>query len=164
MEEKQFQRDFLFSLEQRGIFACKIPDAIRSPQSRFIPIKPFDMFILNGGVFYALELKYFKVQKLKTKYSSFPLSKIRDNQLRNLRSVANNGGRGFVPVCCDISATDLGDSFICFFIPISDIKDNKGVMEFEQLSRYKYIKLRENKNGTKMKHRWNVDNIFEIME
>ena len=163
VDEKTFQNDFLISCQQANFYVKKIPDAVRSPQSRFIPQKPFDLFALNNGKFYALELKYLKVKKLKTKYSSFPLSKIRDVQLDNLRQIEQHGGKGFIVICTDISAVDTPEDAVAFFIPISEIKTNKGVMEFEELKKFRFI-TRRIRAEKELKHRWNVDNLFEIME
>ena len=163
MNEKTFQNDFLISCQQSNFYVRKIPDAVRSPQSRFIPQKPFDLFVLHDSRFYALELKYSKIIKLKTKYSSFSLSRIRDVQLTNLRQIEERGGRGFIVVCADVSETNMTESIVAFFIPIGDIKTNKGVLEFEELRKFKYITRRKTKKGKELKHVWEVERIFEIM-
>ena len=164
MDEKSFQLDFLKSCKKAGFYVKKIPDAIRSPQARFIPSKPYDLFAVHDGQFYAMELKYFRPKELKTKVSSFSLNRIRDNQLEELREVEKHGGKAFVVIVVDFSETNSLSSCLAYFIPIWTIPDNKGVFEFDYLDEFFRISRKKNKKREQLKHIWEVERIFEIMD
>ena len=61
---------------------------VRSQQSdvRFLPLKPYDIYAVSGGVFFAMELK------LKTRIGGFPFKDLKENQLNNLMEVTGSGG------------------------------------------------------------------------
>ena len=164
MREKEFQLDFLKSCKKAGFYVKKIPDAIRSPKVRFIPSKPYDLFAVHNGQFYAIELKYFRPKKLKTKVSSFSLNRIRDNQLEELREVEKYGGKAFVVIVVDFSETSFLSSCLAYFIPIWAIPDNKGVFEFDYFDEFHRINRKKTKGGKELKHGWEVERIFEIMD
>ena len=98
MRESYFHREWMESwLKQRpGSHVVKIPDMPRGPKSsaetRFNPIKPFDIYVMDDGVFYALELK------LHITFSAFPFKKVTENQINSLLEVEKNNGIGAVVI------------------------------------------------------------------
>lgn len=81
----QVRKDFI----DLGWFFHKLPDSIRSEATRFNPIKLFDAFVLNRGMFSAIEFKM-------VKGTSFPFSQVRDSQVQALLEIEKAGGVSYL--------------------------------------------------------------------
>jgi len=68
----------------------KIPDMPKSAQSRFIPHKPYDIFAVFGGKFYAMELK------LRTQLRAFSVAEVKESQLNKLAEAKRNGAYSYI--------------------------------------------------------------------
>jgi len=77
----QVRKDFL----TLGCFFHKLPDSIRSEETRFSPVKLFDAFVLKDGMFAAIEFKM-------VKGASFPFTQVRDVQVEALLNIEKAGG------------------------------------------------------------------------
>ena len=74
-----------------GAFYLKIPDAVRSAQTRFIPCKPFDIVFGHRRTgFVAIETKSHIVT------DAWPLDKVEPHQVDGLRGFIHAGGIGFI--------------------------------------------------------------------
>ena len=94
MRETHFQQEWHKSWVRHHPSAhmIKIPDMPRTSDTRFNPVKPYDFYCFDGGVFFAMELK------LQTHFGVFPFRAVTEGQLRNLLSVETNSGISLVVI------------------------------------------------------------------
>jgi len=81
----QMKKDF----DNLGWFFHKLPDSIRSAETRFNPVKLFDAFVLKNGMFAAIEFKM-------VKGPSFPFSQVRESQVGALLEIEKAKAPGFL--------------------------------------------------------------------
>lgn len=81
----QVRADFM----AMGWFFHKIPDTPSIKEVRFSPVKLFDAFVLNRGMFSAIEFKM-------VKGTSFPFSQVRDSQVQALLEIEKAGGVSYL--------------------------------------------------------------------
>ena len=100
-KEAQFLSVLKKSFEEIGVYSCKIPDTIPSPQHRFIKRKPFDMVCCMNGKFVAIEAKY--SENLKPIGEKELLRKNKegelvyeDSQMDHLLRINRGGGTSFI--------------------------------------------------------------------
>ena len=94
MRESYFQGEWIDSWRHHfsGCHIQKLPDAVKSAKSRFIPAKPYDIYALFQGRFYAMELK------LKTKLGGFSFEGVTEWQINNLLEAKENGALSYVVI------------------------------------------------------------------
>lgn len=90
MNEAQFQNELKKSFNSRGHFCEKIPDAVRSMGSRFIPTKPADLFGHVEGKAFLIECKQIK------KWRTWGMRDMRPSQIKGLTDFADTGGAAYV--------------------------------------------------------------------
>lgn len=91
MKEANFTTEVRKSLEELGVWSYKIPDAIRGPNTRFIPEKPFDVIASYKGIPIAIETKFMK------SWRPFGKEDFQKSQLKELTNFQKKGqGRSFV--------------------------------------------------------------------
>jgi len=83
-----------------GCHVVKIPDAIKSAASRFIPPKPYDIYVMVDHAFLAMELK------LKTRLGGFSFKEVTEWQVNNLLEAKNNGAISYVVINYRASVTE----------------------------------------------------------
>jgi len=70
----------------------KVPDSIRSAESRFIPPKPYDFYLFYKSQYIAMELK------LKNINRAISFNEVTEWQEENLKLVELNGGIGLIVI------------------------------------------------------------------
>lgn len=100
MKEKNFLTEYCRGLGMRNCWYYKIPDTPKfdGNMSRFTLQKPFDLIVLEKGLFIAVETKMCKSMSLG--YDS-----IQEHQVRNLLAVEESGGVGVLMVCFRVPET-----------------------------------------------------------
>jgi len=83
MRESNFASEIRKSCIEQGLYYYKIPDAYQ--EERFVPKKPFDIFLINNGTFFGIELKLVKQKRL-------PFNIIKEHQEKGLLSINKHKG------------------------------------------------------------------------
>ena len=105
MNESKFQQEIKNSLIDDGHWCFKIPDAIRSKETRFTPVKPYDLHATIDGLSIAIECKMLHDKPLErfnldmllsAKEKKFKLKYSEGNQYRSLLKNECAGGLSFV--------------------------------------------------------------------
>jgi len=94
MRESHFHQEWIDSWRYHfpECHIAKIPDTIKSAAARFMPLKPYDIYAVLCGKFYAMELK------LMTKLQGFSFGMVTEWQVNNLIEVAHNGATSYVVI------------------------------------------------------------------
>ena len=94
MRETQFHREWIASWRYffPSCHIIKIADTPYNPDTRFVPRKPYDLYAMLDGKFYAMELK------LRTKLDSLQFEAITQGQIWNLKEAKENGALAYVVI------------------------------------------------------------------
>ena len=94
MRESIFQNEWIASWRHfyPSCHIYKIPDAIKSSESRFLAKKPYDIDALFDGRAYKMELK------LQTKVGAFSFDSVTEWQIKNLKEAKDNGAVAVIAV------------------------------------------------------------------
>lgn len=92
MKEADFSKIIVNSFNRfpDQFFASKIPDSVKAPGLRFIPKKPFDIFVLGSERSFAIECKQTKNN------GAFHIGLMEASQLKALRQCEHAGVPAFV--------------------------------------------------------------------
>ena len=87
MRESIFHGEWIRSWRHHypGCHIVKVPDMPKTAGARFLPPKPYDIYAMWNGRFYAMELK------LRTDLGGFPFKEATEWQINNLKEAKENG-------------------------------------------------------------------------
>jgi penicillin-binding protein-related factor A (putative recombinase) len=94
MRETVFQKEWRasFNFHCPGAHFIKVPDMPRVGDSRFIPRKPYDCYMLVDGRFLAFELKWMK------SLTGFAFNNVTTYQIESLMEVYRNSGGAYIAI------------------------------------------------------------------
>ena len=92
MRESIFQGEWIKSWRHHypRCHIVKVPDMPKTAGARFLPPRPYDIYVVWNGRFYAMELK------LKTDLGGFPFKEATEWQINNLKEAKENGAESLI--------------------------------------------------------------------
>lgn len=135
-------------------FYHKLTDSIRTRETRFIPEKPFDIFMVNESKPYAIETKVHK------KHTKFSITKTTRNQIKHLlefQKSCNQCRQAFLLINVKYNIEERKVNYLIYFYP-DEISESMKSIDIKGLDNPDRVILREKIDGKTV---WNLQKIIK---